>query len=122
METGDEKKYLEYYKIRNKVRALTRTLRKEFERNVANQTKKTPKAFWQYYKSKTTMKPGIGKLNIDPTNPKSNTTTDDGENILATYFVSVFTTEEPGEMPTIPRVETNTMMERVKLKAKYYLH
>ena len=79
METRDGKKYLEYCKIRNKVRALTRKLQKEFERNVANQTKKNPKAFWQYYKSKTTIKPGIGKLNIDPTNPKSNTTTDDGK-------------------------------------------
>ena len=66
METRDGKKYLKYCKIRNKVRALTRKLRKEFERNVANQTKKNPKAFWQYYKSKATIRPGIGKLKIDP--------------------------------------------------------
>ena len=50
METSVGKKYLEYCKIRNKVRALTRTFRKEFEIHVANQKKKNPKAFWQYYK------------------------------------------------------------------------
>ena len=75
METRDGKKYLEYCKIRNKVRALTRTLRKEFERNVANQTKKNSKAFWQCCKSKTTIKPGVGELNVDPINPNSKTTT-----------------------------------------------
>ena len=52
METRDGKKYLKYCKIRNKVRALTQKLWKEFERNVANQTKKNQKALWQYYKSK----------------------------------------------------------------------
>ena len=43
METRDGKKYLEYCKIRNKVRALTRKLQKAFERNDANQTKRTQK-------------------------------------------------------------------------------
>ena len=41
METRDGKKYLEYCKGRNKTRALTRKLRKEFKRNLAAQTKKT---------------------------------------------------------------------------------
>ena len=48
METRDGKKYLEYCKIRNKIRALTGKLRKELERNVANQAKRNPKAFWKY--------------------------------------------------------------------------
>ena len=42
--------YLEYCKSRNKIRALTRKLGKEFERNLATQTKKNPKVFWNYYK------------------------------------------------------------------------
>ena len=50
IETRDGTKYLEYCKSRNKIRALTRKLRKEFERNLATQTKKNPKVFWNYYK------------------------------------------------------------------------
>ena len=48
--TRDRTKYLEYCKSRNKIRALTRKLRKGFERNLATQTKKNPKVFWNYYK------------------------------------------------------------------------
>ena len=63
METRNGTKYLEYCKSRNKLRALTRKLGKEFERNLANQTMKNPNVFWRYYKSKTTIKQGIGELN-----------------------------------------------------------
>ena len=97
METRDGTKYLEYCKSRNKLRALTRKLRKAFERNLANQTKKNPKVFWRYYKSKTTIKQGIGELNTDYTDSKSQTTKDEEKaNIFADYFSSVFTTEQPG--------------------------
>jgi len=48
METRDGTKYLEYCKSRNKLRALTRKLQKEFERNLAHQTKKNPKVFLRY--------------------------------------------------------------------------
>ena len=72
IETRDGKKYLEHCKIREKIRALTRQLRKEFGRNFANQTKKNPKPFWQYYKSKITIKPEIGKLNLDAGTFKNN--------------------------------------------------
>ena len=71
METRDGTKYLDYCKSRNKLRALTRKLRKELEQNLANQTKKNPKVFWRYYKSKTTIKHGIGELNTDYTDTKS---------------------------------------------------
>ena len=93
MEIRDGTKYLEYCKSRNKLRALTRKLLKEFERNLANQTKKNPSiyiyvVFWRYYKSKTTIKQGIGELNSDYTDSKSQTTTKDEENanIFADYF------------------------------------
>ena len=101
-------------KSRNKLRALTRKLRKEIERNLAKQTKKNPKVFWRYYKSKTTIKQGIGKLNIDS---KSQTTTKDEEkaNIFADYFSSVFTTEHPGYIPTMPTVNNKTEMDKLTI-------
>ena len=117
IETRDGTKYLEYCKSRNKIRALTRKLRKEFEKNLAIQTKKNPKVFWNYYKSKTTVKQGIGELNIDHTNPKSQTTTEDEEkaNILANYFSSVFTTEQTGSIPTTPKVNIKLAMDELKV-------
>ena len=39
IETRDRKKYIEYCKSGNKIRALIRKLRKEFERNLATQKK-----------------------------------------------------------------------------------
>ena len=116
-ETRDGTKYLEYCKSRNKLRALTRKLRKEFEQNLANQTKKNPKVFWRYYKSKTTIKQGIGELNTDYTDSKSQTTTKDEEkaNIFADYFSSVFTTEQPGYIPTMPTVNNKTEMYKLTI-------
>ena len=76
----DGTKYLEYFKSINQFRELIRKLPKEFEGNLANQTKKNNKNFWRYkYKSKTTIKQGIGELNTDYTNTKSKTTTTDEE-------------------------------------------
>ena len=48
-------------------------------------------------------KQGIGELNTDYTDSKSQTTTKDEEkaNIFADYFSSVFTTEQPGYIPTM---------------------
>ena len=114
METRDGTKYLEYCKSRIKLRALTRKLRKKFERNLANQTKKNPKVFWRYYKSKTTIKQGIGELNTDYTDSKSQTTTKDEENanIFADYFSSVFTAEQPGYIPTMPTVNNKTERDK----------
>ena len=68
--------------------------------------KENPKVFWRYYKSKTTIKQGIGELNTDYTDSKSQSTTKDEEkaNIFASYFSSVFNTEQPGYIPTMPTV------------------
>ena len=117
IETRDGTKYLEYCKSRNTIRALTRKLRKEFEKNFATQTKNNPKVFWNYYKSKITVKQGIGELNIDHTNPKSQTTTEDEEkaNILANYFSNVFTTEQTGSISTTPKVNIKLAMDELKV-------
>ena len=55
--------------------------------------------------------------NIDHTNPKSQTTTEDEEkaNILADYISSVFTTEQPGSIPTAPKVNNKLAMDELKV-------
>ena len=79
--------------------------------------------FRKYYKSKTIIKQEIGELNIDHhINPKSQTT-EDGEkaNILADYFSSVFTTEQPGSIPTTPKVNNKLAMDELKVTEKIIL-
>ena len=78
METRDRNKYLDYCKARNKVRATTRKIR-SLENKLASEIKNNPKSFWKYYRSKTTLQEGIGKLNADPLDPNSNITNDDTE-------------------------------------------
>ena len=110
METRDGNKYLEYCKIRNKVRSLTRKLQKEFEKDLANQTKKKPNAFWQYYKTKTIIKPGIGKLNVDPINPKHQMM---GRKQI--FLQPTFYNQRTREVPTTPRVKTKAMMQELTI-------
>ena len=123
METSDGTKYIEYCKSRNKLRALKRKLRKEFEQNLANQTKKNPNVFWRYCKSKTTIKQGIYELNTNYTDSKSQTTIKDEEkaNIFADYFSSVYTTEQPGYIPTKPTVINKTEMDKLTITEKIIL-
>jgi hypothetical protein len=45
---------------------------KQYERGISIQAKENPKAIWNYIKSKTKVKEGIGELHdIDPNNIKS---------------------------------------------------
>ena len=42
-----------YIRIKNELRTMTRTLRIQFEYNIAQDVKNSPKKFWSYVKSKT---------------------------------------------------------------------
>lgn len=52
METRDTVRFSEYCKCRNKVRAITRKTRKQFELQVAHKSRDEPKNFWNYANSK----------------------------------------------------------------------
>ena len=49
-------------KTRNKVKAMTRKSRKEFERNIDIQSKSNPKIFWSHVRSKLRTKTGVAPL------------------------------------------------------------
>ena len=117
METRDRNKYLDYCKARNKVRATTRKIRRSLENKLASEIKNNPKSFWKYYRSKTALKEGIGKLNTDPLDPNSNVTNDDTEkaNIFAEYFSSVFTKENPMNATTLPQITIETPMPNMHI-------
>ena len=79
-------------------------------------SKKNPKLFWRYVRSKLRTKSGVSPLLKDKNNPNS-LQFDDTEkaNILQDQFCSVFTKEQSGSIPT-PTLEKRTDMEITDLK------
>ena len=51
-----------YSVVRNELRTITRTLRRDFERNLTFNIKSNPKAFWRYVNSRLKVHPTIGDL------------------------------------------------------------
>ena len=82
-----------------------RRARKNFENNLAKESKSNPKKVWKYINSKSKTRQGVGELCIDPKNPKSEKTEKDEEkaNILADFFSSVFTKEPMDNIPELDK-------------------
>ena len=109
IKTGDGQKYLEYCRVRNQVRAITRKVQKELEKKVAKEVKTNPKRFWQFVNNQTKSRPTIPDLVLDDDDVDDEgklkkdakfTTDDQGKaNRFNEFFASVFNikTEEPSE-------------------------
>ena len=82
----------------NALRTLTRNLRKQFERQIANNVKENPKAFWNYARNRMKTRPALG--NIEGIDGKLYTSDIDKSNALNNFFSSVFTNEDPSTAPT----------------------
>ena len=54
--------YQEYAKARNAAKTETRRAVRDFEKEVAKQAKKNPKAFYRYVNSKLKTRTGVGNL------------------------------------------------------------
>ena len=119
IKTGSGQKYLEYCRLRNQVRAITRRVQKALERQVAKEARKNPKKFWQFVSNKTKSRPTIPDLllndELDEKNDANFTTTDQEKaNRFNQFFASVFNpkTEEPSQ--PLPR-KTEKILENIKI-------
>ena len=91
-----------YNKARNKVKKLIRKSKRSFEKEIASESKRNPKRFWKYARSKLRTKSGVSPLLQDKKNPHSLKFDDkDKAEILQEQFCSVFTKENPGATPTL---------------------
>jgi hypothetical protein len=89
-----------YVRIRNDVKKMMHQEKKDFERNICNQSKENPKAFWSYIRRNLKTKSGVSPLlanDKDPTSLKSDDR--DKAEILQRQFCSTFTREPDGEIP-----------------------
>ena len=111
--TGQQGDRQEYNRFRNKVKNHMNKLKKSFESDLAARAKSNPKAIWNYIKTKSKTRVGIGDLRTDPNDKKSRKTDDDSEKaeILASFFSSVFTREPDGELPDLMDREPKESME-----------
>lgn len=68
------KVYLEYRRVSNQFRTLTRKIGKDFENFISKNVKQNPKSFWKYVNGKRTAKFKIPDLrdNCKPENAKTN--------------------------------------------------
>ena len=92
----------QYTKARNKAKTLLRKAKRTFEKNIAEQAKSNPKAFWSHTRSNLKTKSIVAPLLENPRDPKSLKFNDvDKANILQRQFSSVYTREPDGIVPII---------------------
>ena len=113
LKTRDHEIYLEYCKIRNQVKSLTRKITRQYEKNIATQAKTNPKKFWKYAQSKTKTHVNVSELYI---NEEKRLTSSDKEKaeVLASYFASVFTVENKQNISDV-QVEEPDIDKLVKI-------
>jgi len=94
--------YDRFARVRNELRSLTRTLKRNYEIDLANNIKDNPKAFWKYVNSKLKTKLPVDTLRTSDN--REATSNQDKANVLNEYFASVFTQEDLSNVPVFPEL------------------
>ena len=100
-----------FVRCRNKLRSLTRKLRKDHEAKLAKNMKHRPKAFWKYAHSRLKTKCRVEDL-LDENGLLVNDSQRKAE-VLNHFFSSVFTDEGPEAPPTLPCNYQDPLLEDV---------
>ena len=87
-----------YIRCKNDLRALTRTLRSNFEQNLAFNIKSNPKMFWKYAKTRLKTKQSIPSLT--KADGSIALTPKDKADTLNDFFTSVHTIEDLNSIPS----------------------
>ena len=105
-EYRDEQHFIEYRRACNRVKTEVRNAVREFEKQIAGEAKRNPKAFYRYARSKMKTKSTVGDLErLDGT--MADTDVQKAE-VLNSFFASVFTAEGEGDIPLFERRAYNT--------------
>ena len=99
--------------VNNQLRSLTRNLRKDYEKNLAQGVRSRPKAFWQYVNSRTKVRPGVTEL------VSSDGSAIHSDTEMAThfneYFSSVFTCEDTTSIPTVDSTSSPLLDDSIEI-------
>ena len=100
--------------VRNELRTLTRSLRRDFDRNLTFNIKSNPKAFWRYVNSRLLkVHPTIGDLQC-PDGSTAHSNKDKAE-ILNQFFTGVFTHEKLLVIPSFTLDHAVPSLHTVKI-------
>ena len=115
--TTDGQKYLEYCRIRNQVRAITRKIQKELEKSVAKAAKTNPKKFWQFVNNKMKCRPTIPDLLIEDEDgdlikdPRYTANDQEKANRFNEFFASVFNEKSAEDELTLPMRTQESLLD-----------
>ena len=110
--TMDVKDYEKYAKSRNQARWECRKAKKIFERTLAKEAKRNPKAIFSYVNSKLKTKTGIADLDIET--GKATTDSEKAE-ALNEFFSDTFTEEDTSNIPSFHTEGIRKPLEELKI-------
>ena len=121
METRSGEKYMEYRRLCNQVKNMTKKSKKKIEREIARDSKANPKKFWQYVNKKTSIRQGVPDLVYEDDDGKEKNTTNDQEKaeVLADFFSSVFTEEDTRKMPHMTQRNFKEWLTNINISKIY---
>ena len=102
-----------YVKCKNNLRKLTRQLRKNYEENLAKNSKRNPKMFWKYANSRLKSRARIPSL--IQSNGSRATTSKEKADALNNFFASTFTVENLEEIPETPTHPVDQLLSTVNI-------
>ena len=109
----DFSQFQAYKAVQKEVQAAVKNAKRNYERKLAKDCKKNPKAFWSYMKKKTS-----NRVNVGPLRDGNKVVTDSREqaNILNRWYCSVFTREDTSHVPEARDVfEGSEQLEEVEI-------
>ena len=110
-----------YTKARNIVKTLLRKAKRRYEREIAKVAKSNPKAFFGHIRRHLKTKRSVAPLLSNPKDANSIKFKDEEKaNILLRQFSSVFTREEPGDIPRI-KSRTHSKIAEVEITTQMVL-
>ena len=109
---------LQFNRLRNQIRRLTKKGKKLLEQTIAKNTKSNPKAFWKYTQSKLKSRSNIPDI-IEPgteTDPKYAKCDEDKAKVFLDYFSSVFTVEaDQYNLPFFEKRNYETVLDDIHI-------
>ena len=102
-----------FARTRNDLHSLTRSLRRNFEKQLISGLRDGVKPVWQYVNSQIKIKPGFEDLK----RPDSSLTCLDKEkaNLLSKFFAGVFKTEDCSSIPSLSTQWEGLFLEIVEI-------
>ena len=109
---------LQFNRLRNNIRRLTRKGKKLLEQTIAKNTKSNPKVFWKYTQSKLKSRSNIPDI-MEPgteNDPKYAKCDTDKAKVFLDYFSSVFTTEsDQNNLPFFEKRNYETVINDINI-------